>query len=329
VLARLLIANVHFVERHLPEFSGFSIELLVNIIFCLVKCHSKITTMHKGNNGTYFEDSLTIKGNNCHSYGNDCIMKGNNNVNHGKRGSMKGNNCTATDHATKMKGDRNKYADGYIAPVEKKKKKYETSFQNINLDSVNAIGSVFGSGNVLNGFTQKRFGGVFTQVMHDCHIGSQEFVWGSQTLILRNLTPSKMKNQDGLMTFTWDDHKLTYRPQMIFYDGQPVDMRRIFEALGNSRVTQMEWSDFILQIPIQQAPDQPQPQVPEIKLPEGKDEPTDDEAKACVICLENLKCCLLLPCRHVCVCIACSNNLKDRPCPLCRTLIITITHVFT
>eukprot|EP00639_Heterosigma_akashiwo_P018077 CAMPEP_0206386736 /NCGR_PEP_ID=MMETSP0294-20121207/16134_1 /ASSEMBLY_ACC=CAM_ASM_000327 /TAXON_ID=39354 /ORGANISM="Heterosigma akashiwo, Strain CCMP2393" /LENGTH=501 /DNA_ID=CAMNT_0053837867 /DNA_START=146 /DNA_END=1652 /DNA_ORIENTATION=+ len=38
----------------------------------------------------------------------------------------------------------------------------------------------------------------------------------------------------------------------------------------------------------------------------------------CVICQENVKSVLILPCRHLCLCQGCSENDELRTCPLCR-----------
>jgi hypothetical protein len=51
-----------------------------------------------------------------------------------------------------------------------------------------------------------------------------------------------------------------------------------------------------------------------------------DENACCVVCLENKKNMLLLPCKHVCSCDKCSVQLTD--CPLCRTKIVEKTLVF-
>ena len=45
------------------------------------------------------------------------------------------------------------------------------------------------------------------------------------------------------------------------------------------------------------------------------DEKEDNNIK-CVICLEKDKCMLLMPCKHVCCCEQCVENINQ--CPLCR-----------
>jgi hypothetical protein len=42
------------------------------------------------------------------------------------------------------------------------------------------------------------------------------------------------------------------------------------------------------------------------------------EQRLCVICCEKEKCVVLLPCRHLCLCAACSRDERLTQCPLCR-----------
>lgn len=58
---------------------------------------------------------------------------------------------------------------------------------------------------------------------------------------------------------------------------------------------------------------------------------TDDEVSAssqfrCVVCFENQREILFLPCRHVVVCRACNSRLRE--CCLCRREIIGVYYVF-
>lgn len=49
--------------------------------------------------------------------------------------------------------------------------------------------------------------------------------------------------------------------------------------------------------------------------PDPADEPPEN---ACVVCLANLRECVLLPCGHVCCCFRCFQALPQRTCPICR-----------
>jgi hypothetical protein len=308
--------------------------------------------MPKGNNGTYFEPSLTIKGNNNVSFGDSCIMKGNNNVAHGKSCIMKGNNNVAKEKSTTMKGNNCTYFDGSL-PIQKQKKWADPMFGGSNYQTSTNVGSIIGNFGIRSqvnfGPMQQTFGpSGMTQIMKNSRISAQVFVFGSRSLTLTNINVREMIRHDGKCTFKWDNHTLVYQDPLMTYDSKYVDIVRLFEPYGLSTL-EMEWSDFILQIPTEEdeasEEDIPFPRIrqrsagggdakpPEIKLPEvilppPKDEPTDDETKACVICLENLKCCLLSPCMHVCVCNTCSPRIKDKPCPLCRVVVTAVTHVF-
>ena len=52
----------------------------------------------------------------------------------------------------------------------------------------------------------------------------------------------------------------------------------------------------------------------------------------CVICLNERKTVVLLPCKHLCVCVSCSKNLRNanqnETCPICRTEIESLLEVF-
>ncbi|CEM21122.1 unnamed protein product [Vitrella brassicaformis CCMP3155] len=58
------------------------------------------------------------------------------------------------------------------------------------------------------------------------------------------------------------------------------------------------------------------------QLKEAKDK--HDEKQQCCVCFERDKCVAFLPCRHLCVCQQCSNNImsrtqaEDRLCPICQ-----------
>lgn len=60
------------------------------------------------------------------------------------------------------------------------------------------------------------------------------------------------------------------------------------------------------------------------------DEPVEekDVENACVICMESKRKCVIYPCKHFCLCIACSNN-ELKLCPVCRIEINNIERLFT
>uniref|UniRef100_A0A8D0KPE1 RING-type E3 ubiquitin transferase n=1 Tax=Salvator merianae TaxID=96440 RepID=A0A8D0KPE1_SALMN len=55
------------------------------------------------------------------------------------------------------------------------------------------------------------------------------------------------------------------------------------------------------------------------------DEPPES---ACVICLTNLRECVLLPCGHVCCCFRCFQALPSRTCPICRSPIDRVVPLY-
>jgi len=60
----------------------------------------------------------------------------------------------------------------------------------------------------------------------------------------------------------------------------------------------------------------------------GNDEATDDPSLACVICITNVKCCVMQPCAHLCLCLECARGLQKRDCPLCRAPIQYMQRIF-
>lgn len=66
-------------------------------------------------------------------------------------------------------------------------------------------------------------------------------------------------------------------------------------------------------------------------LPQDKDNLNrSNDDRCCVICQERLKCILLLPCRHVCMCSECNTRfqLYDNSCPICRNDIEDTMRIF-
>lgn len=57
---------------------------------------------------------------------------------------------------------------------------------------------------------------------------------------------------------------------------------------------------------------------------------SEENDRYCVICQEHIKCVLLLPCRHLCMCNECINTLQmyHNTCPICRSNIETTMQIF-
>ncbi|XP_064616394.1 uncharacterized protein LOC135480481 [Liolophura sinensis] len=60
----------------------------------------------------------------------------------------------------------------------------------------------------------------------------------------------------------------------------------------------------------------------------------EKDKRACVVCQDRQKSVLILPCRHLCLCLQCANQIArahfidNRVCPLCRTRIKTIMDIY-
>jgi hypothetical protein len=63
------------------------------------------------------------------------------------------------------------------------------------------------------------------------------------------------------------------------------------------------------------------------KLP-NLDTKTEREDKACVICLENARVCVVVPCGHRLYCITCSNKFNAPNCLVCNKSVEKVIRVF-
>lgn len=51
--------------------------------------------------------------------------------------------------------------------------------------------------------------------------------------------------------------------------------------------------------------------------------------RLCIICHDREKSVILMPCRHLCLCLECSNHSAVNSCPKCRTVISTKIIVYS
>lgn len=84
-------------------------------------------------------------------------------------------------------------------------------------------------------------------------------------------------------------------------------------------------------IPSQDASSPPSPLLPsqedcahDVMLPDDALE----ETKSCIVCLDRMPICVVLPCFHKCICCTCARSLTKHECPTCRVAIIQISRVF-
>jgi len=163
------------------------------------------------------------------------------------------------------------------------------------------IGSLFGSGVI------QTFNGSIAQ---------ETLVFGARRLTLRNVRVDRLQASAGTMRFEYGWHVLVYEQQQLWRDGALVNLDALF---GLETELTLEWAEFAQQLSHLVSRVQ--------RALEGADEPTDDESKACSVCLANAKVCVVEPCMHLCLCIGCARKITET-CPLCRAALIDIKRVY-
>lgn len=48
----------------------------------------------------------------------------------------------------------------------------------------------------------------------------------------------------------------------------------------------------------------------------------------CIICFDNLKNIILVPCHHMAMCSFCYENLNRKMCPICRKNILNVVRIY-
>lgn len=72
----------------------------------------------------------------------------------------------------------------------------------------------------------------------------------------------------------------------------------------------------------------PKRKSPARPLLQGLDRATDDETRACVICITNEKQCAAVPCGHLMYCISCATKRQETKCPMCRKKIKDVIRIY-
>ena len=69
-------------------------------------------------------------------------------------------------------------------------------------------------------------------------------------------------------------------------------------------------------------------QLAAIDVREDELETAAAEERLCVVCKEEAKKVVLMPCRHFCLCRACAYNPLLKKCPLCRESVVSKNEIF-
>lgn len=56
--------------------------------------------------------------------------------------------------------------------------------------------------------------------------------------------------------------------------------------------------------------------------------PNAAEDLICRICFDSQRTTVTFPCRHFMMCARCAEEFKNKPCPLCKTFVVKLEHVF-
>lgn len=286
-----------------------------------------------GNHITYRENGISSIGNHCVIYGNDCQVVGNHNIVYGHRCQVTGNHniihtddCVVTGQYNIRKGSssRSKSSQsstmqvpdpgnlafsganiGYGCIGSQSSPNIQNTFSGVVVDTIGSLNGMMQS----SGGVQNIVGGTIGR--HTLKLSS------SKRLTLLNISATTMQIVGDETRIQWNGHELVCNGHVFTYDKKPVEINRLFEAYGASNSLEIQWNDFILQIPVKVKLQK--------KLDPKDDEETDNPGLSCAICMANKKA-VSFNCGHVCVCIACSIELKE--CPLCRVPITKTKRAF-
>ncbi len=267
----------------------------------------------------------TVLGPRCKVYGNENIVQGPQCKVFGDDNEVTGPSCKATGERNRVLGPDSKQRR--VGGVVKKKKTRGMVITGTNMTGLmKMVSGTFGSlsqvGNAC-GCTFEMHEGSNTQVGNadDVTVVLRDKK-GEKELAVRKLASSAGFSLTGL-TFSCDDVQV--KDGTVSYRGEPVPLDLF------TLCPEVEWEELknLVRLILQDA-----------RFIEGEDRETDDEAKECVVCKENEKQCLLVPCGHIALCIKCANERlsrvgadgkdesREEACPVCRRPVERVVRAF-
>lgn len=145
------------------------------------------------------------------------------------------------------------------------------------------------------------------------HISYASYPYTSNISVTNsNFTNSKVDNSDNddLEPFEDSVHKV-----IEFIDSQDIKCARDVDKLKEILPLQYNMSEASAKIVNSYLKLMAEKYSQETSNSNNSD---SNEQILCVICFEQRKNVMLIPCKHLCICIGCKNNTKEL-CPLCRT----------
>lgn len=268
----------------------------------------EIKQMPIGNHQVYDRANQEIIGNHNVINGNNCTVIGNHNVINGHGCSVTGNHNLVYGKDCRVTGNHNKthascqvegnFNSRLNAADQSVNRAFAESFDRV---ISTAWDNIVVSNSVLSNVS-----------IGSNTIGNESFNLQGRKLTVLNLQIDQLLIVGNRRTLRWAGNELIYDGN-LHYNGKQVDVSQLFSADRSV----MDWAEFRMRLE----------RISERKL-EGQDQQTEDESQACVICMDNRKCCAMIPCGHVCLCIECANEFRSKSCPICRMTVDKINRIF-
>ncbi len=278
-----------------------------------------------GKNARVEGDNNTVSGSNAKVYGNHNIVCGVNAFARGIGNFVEGTGSTneeidASDNA--FGSDSEDWRRDAIHVFSGRRKK--AIGKRACTNSGTLVGNFGGSGNNIS-MIGRMVGDVDT-----------EFVLNQKKLCLRDVRGG-VSTIDGVTTIG-GALRLDRDANTCRYDGKKVDLDfvRIDDIIYSQTRDRITIDHDTLVVRIEEFLRQEKKakvdraaEEKKIAIPEGEDEeiPEDSEERGCCVCTINKSNCIILDCKHLCLCISCSRSIllettgalkKDPKCPNCR-----------